>query len=354
MKRLFGIFLLAFVHLVQPTFALSPNLPPLPTDTQTRSEKPQKRDISESSTQYHTSDFGAKQNHPTSYDASPSFLGPIKLQAKEANSQRSYETGRERIQHYYQRQDLALATSTTTTKQSAPTKQKLKAIVDHLARRNAPVDVKEVCESVEFVLRTRKRLLGAAKQQQASTIQLYDLCCGHGLTGMLFGCCATNKDNFRVVLVDQTKPPSHKILLELLAEVCPWLVENEDAVIFKEAPLDSLSVDTTSAAEDDNNAAKVVISTHACGSLTDQVLDLGTNLPAAAVAVMPCCYTGTSKGTPYGVQRALGVAWAADIQRSFRLQERGYHCDFATIPKEITPMNRILLGEFRGKAKAVQ
>jgi hypothetical protein len=68
---------------------------------------------------------------------------------------------------------------------------------------------------------------------------------------------------------------------------------------------------------------------------------------ACGIAVMPCCYTGTDKGTPYGIKRALGVSWAADIRRSFYLMEHGYHSDFATIPREITPMNRILVGEKR-------
>lgn len=391
----FFTWVVFLVHSPPRAFALSPNsLPPLPTTTSTSKDKKDN---------YHTSDFTAKQNHPTSYNASPAFLGPLRiLQTQNNNTQeqpqpqpQSYESGRERIQQYYQRKNIpfsssVVTTTTTTTKQidqSAPTKQKLQAIVDHLARSNAPVDVKEVCESMEFVLRTRKRLLGAVKQQQKQQKQqqrhtgsptqtrLYDLCCGHGLTGMLFGCLATttsrnndddgsddkDKHPWKVILVDQTKPPSHEILLTLLTEVCPWIAET---IQYKEASLDSLRSHITSTHHDDgdddnhtftatNNATatNLVISTHACGSLTDQVLELATVLPAVAVAVMPCCYTGTSQGAPYGVQRALGVAWAADIQRSMFLEEAGYHSDFATIPREITPMNRILLGEFRGKLR---
>ena len=65
----------------------------------------------------------------------------------------------------------------------------------------------------------------------------------------------------------------------------------------------------------------------------------------SGVAVMPCCYTGTDYEVPYGIKRVLGVSMSADIRRCFQLQEAGYHVDFNTIPSEITPMNRIIIGE---------
>ena len=414
--------------------SLTPNLPPLPDGPRRRATIKNKKPAGTSNSptprdnNYHTSDFGARQNHPTSYDPSPPFLGPLELEqpwrddaalvtpdsTATATTSRSFNVGRERIRHYYQRQNLALLPP-KPLKPSSPTKQKLKAIVDHLAYHNAPVDVKEVCESVEFVLRTRKRLLGAVKQQQTQsqqqqqprqkreptaascengahhTIHLYDLCCGHGLTGMLFGCCGSGSDDTKmsVILVDQRQPPSHAILLQLLVQVCPWMGE-PNTVTYQEARLDSAttlaglssspriaeheiatSQDSSFEQDTSRTTTNLVISTHACGALTDRVLELAasntindppadgdntanTNTQsarAAAVAVMPCCYTGTSQGAPYGIQRALGVAWAADIQRSYYLKAQGYHADFATIPRDITPMNRILIGEFKGSTK---
>ena len=403
--------------------ALTPNFPPLSAqdsgkagatvgDKATKSkanqrpvEKDKTRDNNNSPSKYHTSDFGAKQNHPSSYDPTPPFLGPIRLEPLQGTgndgdggpSQRSFHMGRERIQRYYQRHNL-LGKGTAPLTPSSPTKQKLKAIVDHLAYHNAPVDVKEVCESIEFVLRTRKRLLGAAKQQQQqkqrqggneaeaenTSINLYDLCCGHGLTGMLFCCChdtscmGPKSTSLTVFLVDRKQPSSHSILRELLVQVCPWVGTSNNTISFHEASLDSyttlagLSLSNKDfVAEESASTTDLVISTHACGSLTDRVLELASNsmshtaskdntdtpddnrknqvaAKATAVAVMPCCYTGTSQGAPFGIQRALGVAWAADIQRSYYLQSKGYHVDYANIPREITPMNRILIGEYRG------
>ena len=93
------------------------------------------------------------------------------------------------------------------------------------------------------------------------------------------------------------------------------------------------------------------MATHACGSLTDQAIQFGIDWNACCIAVMPCCYTGMDRGSPYGVKRAFGVSWAADIRRSFHLADHGYHADFSSIPREITPMNRILVGEKKGDKK---
>lgn len=59
----------------------------------------------------------------------------------------------------------------------------------------------------------------------------------------------------------------------------------------------------------------------------------------------PCCYSGTAKGSPFGVRRAMGVGLAADVDRSYRLAAAGYHVDWSGIPRVVTPMNRIVLGE---------
>ena len=151
---------------------------------------------------------------------------------------------------------------------------------------------------------------------------------------------------------------------------------NASAIHFHESPLEAFVPTVVDESVDD--CVNVVISTHACGSLTDLVLETATSasapasmstsststststlaypsasvpvsasasLQACAIASMPCCYTGTDKGMPYGIKRALGVAWAADLRRTMKLEERGYRTDYTCIPVEITPLNRIILGE---------
>ncbi len=86
----------------------------------------------------------------------------------------------------------------------------------------------------------------------------------------------------------------------------------------------------------------VVVSSHACGSLTDRVLDRAVSA-RARVGVLPCChdlYTCNPGGLTGWVDGPLAV----DIVRATRLREQGYRVWTQTIPSNITPKNRLLLG----------
>lgn len=318
-----------------------------------------------------TSDYGARKNHPTAYDDNPPFKGPLRLEQK-----KTPDLHRRRIRGYYlddENLGSSLHPPADTPKKlgpSTPTGIILKSVVDHLARRNAPVDAKEVSESIEFYLRCGKRLFGAARRvlqnenksedddhgAGAGTITIHDLCSGHGLTGMLFLACnppgRIPDTTVRAILVDQFQPKSHLILRDCISEICPWV--SEATVSFESSTLEDYASrvgNERSRREGDgcrdNGDASIVISTHACGSLTDMVLEHAMEVDASSLAVMPCCYTGTDSGVPYGVRRVLGVGLSADVRRSFYLQGRDYHVDFAAIPQAITPMNRIIVAERR-------
>ncbi len=300
-------------------------------------------------------EYGAKTNHITSFDDNPPFKGIVVL--KDLGCP---DLHRNRIRRHFlddssgklltplSEHEFPSITSTTSTENI------LKHIVNRFALFDAPVDAKEVAESIEFYLRSGKRAIGAARRvlknkgvTEGQSMVVNDLCSGHGLTGMIFAACnppGRLKASMRVLLVDQSEPQSHSILRNLISEVCPWV--NQDTVQFVEADLDDYVAKTLSSnvATDE---ASIIISTHACGSLTDDVIRFGIESQAASVSVMPCCYTGTAKGAPYGVQRMLGVSLSADIRRSFLLQESGYHVDFAAVPKAITPMNRLIVAERR-------
>eukprot|EP00563_Minutocellus_polymorphus_P002636 CAMPEP_0181047724 /NCGR_PEP_ID=MMETSP1070-20121207/15040_1 /TAXON_ID=265543 /ORGANISM="Minutocellus polymorphus, Strain NH13" /LENGTH=349 /DNA_ID=CAMNT_0023126431 /DNA_START=133 /DNA_END=1179 /DNA_ORIENTATION=- len=290
--------------------------------------------------------YTARKNHPTAYDEDPPFKGPLRL--SEASSPEFHRVRIRRHLAYESDENDPRSLSSGASRQlkaTASTETILKAIVDNLAYRDAPVDAKELAESIEFYLRTGKRLLGAAKRiannenEGGSTskpnnanghITVCDLCSGHGLTGMLFAACnpprTASAIPVRAVLVDQCEPPSHTVLREVIGEVCPWI--GGDTVRFLPTTLEDFLEERTSTRNADSSGASIVISTHACGSLTDTVLSFGKESKAASIAVMPCCYTGTDRGTPYGIRRALGVALSADIRRSFSLEEGGYHVDW--------------------------
>jgi hypothetical protein len=85
------------------------------------------------------------------------------------------------------------------------------------------------------------------------------------------------------------------------------------------------------------------VSSHACGDLTDRVLDRAISV-GARVAVLPCCHDqATCDSGPLAgwVDRPLAI----DIVRAVRLEQRGYRVWTQTIPAAITPKNRLLLAE---------
>ena len=85
-----------------------------------------------------------------------------------------------------------------------------------------------------------------------------------------------------------------------------------------------------------------MVSAHACGGLTDVILDRAADA-GASVAVLPCCssHRRLDKG---GLEGWLDADLAIDVVRATRLRARGYDVWTQTIPDDITPKNRLLLG----------
>ena len=63
----------------------------------------------------------------------------------------------------------------------------------------------------------------------------------------------------------------------------------------------------------------------------------------SALAIAPCCYSGTTPPGLEAVERELGAAATADVDRTYRLRAAGYRVDWAYLPEAVTPMNRILI-----------
>jgi hypothetical protein len=86
----------------------------------------------------------------------------------------------------------------------------------------------------------------------------------------------------------------------------------------------------------------VVVSCHACGALTDLVLSRASTA-RARVAVLPCCHDEETCDTG-GLGGWLEASLAIDVVRAARLEASGYRVWTQTIPADITPKNRLLLG----------
>lgn len=87
----------------------------------------------------------------------------------------------------------------------------------------------------------------------------------------------------------------------------------------------------------------IVVSAHACGSLTDLVLERAV-AARCRVAVLPCCHDLRSCDDG-GLSGWLDGPLAVDVTRAARLRSQGYRTYTQTIPGDITPKNRLLLAE---------
>ncbi len=153
---------------------------------------------------------------------------------------------------------------------------------------------------------------------------MIDLACGHGLVAHLM--LVLDDTSPIAHAVDTRIPDSAAVLGAELARTWPRLAGR---VVFEERPLSEVAIGSDA----------VVVSVHACGGLTDDVL--GAAIQARArVVVLPCCQVAK----PSPLDGWLDAPLAVDVGRVQRLVAAGYDVVTQTIASEITPKNRLLLG----------
>lgn len=176
---------------------------------------------------------------------------------------------------------------------------------------------KEFFESFEVVRRIRRRFRGGP---------VFELAAGHGFVALLL---VLLEHLPGATCVDRRKPPSHDRLAAALAGEWPGL---SGRVVYEEREIAAVEL------PDDAR----VVSVHACGALTDVVLDLA-KARRAVVAVLPCCHD-QSVSDDAGLGGWMDGALAIDAARAVRLRDAGYRVVTKTIPADITPKNRLILG----------
>jgi hypothetical protein len=177
---------------------------------------------------------------------------------------------------------------------------------------------KELFEAWEVARRVRRRMRGGV---------VLDLAAGHGL--LAWALLLLDDTSPEAVCVDVRPPPSAARLADVLAARWPRLAGRVRYVageIGAAAPPDAL-----------------VASVHACGALTDRVLDVAI-AARARVAVMPCCHALDEADTG-GLDGWVDGPLAVDLVRAARLRAAGYAVHTQRIPAAITPHHRLLLGE---------
>jgi hypothetical protein len=92
----------------------------------------------------------------------------------------------------------------------------------------------------------------------------------------------------------------------------------------------------------DMTSHDVVVSSHACGAVTDRVLERAVRA-RARVAVLPCCHDFATCDAGE-LDGWIASPVAVDVMRAVRLRQEGYRIWTQSIPADITPKNRLLLG----------
>ena len=177
---------------------------------------------------------------------------------------------------------------------------------------------KELYEAWEMARRVRRRCRGG---------RVIDLGGGHGLLAHIM--LLLDDTSPEALVVDTALPSSSSRLHAALVDAWPRL---SGRIQFRETSMDDVELQPTD----------VVVSSHACGSLTDRVLDRAA-AGRARIAVLPCCHDLES-GDGGALEGWIDGATAIDVMRAVRLQDRGYRVWTQTIPGDITPKNRLLIG----------
>jgi hypothetical protein len=176
---------------------------------------------------------------------------------------------------------------------------------------------KELYESWELARRTRRLFRGG---------RVVDLGGGHGLLAQIM--MLLDDSSPSGLVVDPWIPSSARAVHETLVKNWPRL---SGRVEFLSAALESVELTSTD----------VVVSSHACGALTDRVIERAVAV-RARVAVLPCCHDmETCDAGPLGGW--LDSALAIDAMRAIRLEQHGYRVWTQVIPSSITPKNRLLI-----------
>ena len=183
---------------------------------------------------------------------------------------------------------------------------------------------KELFEAWEVARRTRRRFRGG---------RVIDLACGHGLLAQIL--LLLDDSSPSALAVDARLPKSALPLRDGFARAWPRLMGRVELV---QAELSSISA----------QRGDLLVSCHACGSLTDAVLSQAI-AAGARVSVLPCCHDKLANEQG-GLEGWLDPALAIDVTRAARLRGHGYRVHTQTIPAAITPKNRLLLAEPAGIA----
>lgn len=178
---------------------------------------------------------------------------------------------------------------------------------------------KELFEAWEVARRVRRRFRGG---------RVVDLACGHGLLAHLL--LVLDDSSPVAIAADVRIPPSAEGVARAMCRAWPRLEKR-------------VELQQRAIADVDVRRGDLLVSVHACGALTDEVLQRAV-ATGARVAVLPCCQDAKT-GDQGSFGGWLDAPLAIDVERVTRLRANGYAVRTERIPQAVTEKNRLLLAE---------
>jgi len=190
--------------------------------------------------------------------------------------------------------------------------------------RAGTLPAKELYEAWEVARRVRRRYRGG---------RVVDLACGHGLLAHIM--LVLDNSSPEALAVDTNLPSNAATLSEAMLAAWPRL---RGRVHLVASPLEKVAI----------TGDDLIVSSHACGMLTDRIIDQSIKA-GARLAVLPCCHDLARSDTG-GLEGWLDGPLAVDVMRAARLRASGYAVVTQRIPEDITPKNRLLMAHPSGPA----
>ena len=177
---------------------------------------------------------------------------------------------------------------------------------------------KELFEAWAVARRVRRHMRGG---------RVLDMAAGHGLLAWVM--LLLDDSSPEALCVDPHRPASAQALADQLSERWPRL---RGRVRYVEDDLAQVEV----------TASDLVVCVHGCGVLTDRVLEVASQA-RARVALLPCCHDLALSETGR-LEAWMPGPVAVDVERVHRLRGLDYEVRLGTIPSDITPQNRLIMG----------
>ncbi len=200
-------------------------------------------------------------------------------------------------------------------------------LFDKIARavcRAGTLPRKELHEAWEVAKRIRRRYRGG---------RIVDLACGHGLLAHIM--LILDDSSKTAIAADSEIPLNAEKLSKAMIKSWPRL---KNRIIYKQTTVQEITI----------RPEDLVVSAHACGTLTDLIIDKAVERQSR-LAVLPCCHD-LKRSSTEGLDGWMDKTLAVDTIRALKLKSQGYRIVTQKIPDDITPKNRLLMGEYIGSA----